>query len=269
MKKIFMTVLVVVFVVGMMPRSAHDACCGVYPTVEAVNVALECYQVPGAITGSIKGVSSWGTSYYSTSATVQLEIYSPSSVLTVVDATLSNLQEFKDTEPWYATYDFAASYTPTEVGTFTYLVRVGWTSSAGITMFVTSSGSFDVVYCLTPGKVTGGGWIQYGEMKNTFGFNAQSKDGETIKGDVEFQMHQLINLKSTSIGTLYVSGNMAVIVGDCMINGEEGYSFVLIVEDNGEPGDGVDKFTLSWSPTYEGFGAAAGTLSGGNIQIHK
>ncbi len=269
MKKVFIGALALALFVCMAPRPSHSVCCGVNPYFDLVNVALDCYRVPGTLSGVVRGVEEWYDAY-STTASVEVEIMSPSSVVTNQVATLSNLQEFPSGTNIgsYATWDFSVNYTPEEVGTYTYVLKASWTSAFNWTMLRTQSGTFDVDYCLTPGKVTGGGWIQTGEVKNTFGFNAQSNDGEIVKGNVEFQAHGFLNLKSTDISTLYVNGNFAVISGDCTINGEEGYTFVLIVEDNGEPGKGVDKFTLSWDPDVNGFTSVGDTIDQGNIQIH-
>jgi hypothetical protein len=269
LKKVFIGVLAFALFVSMAPRLSPSVCCGVNPYFDLVNVALDCYFIPGTISGVVRGVEEWYDAY-STTASVEVEIQSPSGVVTNQVAILSNLQEFPSGTNIgsYATWDFSVSYTPEEAGTYTYVLKAAWTSALSWTMYRTQVGTFEVDYCLTPGKVTGGGWIQTGEVKNTFGFNAQSTDGETVKGNVEFQAHEFLNLKSTAINTLYVNGNWAVITGDCLINGEEGYTFVLIVEDNGEPGKGADKFTLSWNPGINGFISVGDTIDQGSIQIH-
>jgi len=54
------------------------------------------------------------------------------------------------------------------------------------------------------------------------------------------------------------------IEGTAEINGASGFTFVVEVADNGEPGRN-DTFSISLSNGYQ----ASGTLGGGNIQLHE
>ena len=128
------------------------------------------------------------------------------------------------------------------------------------------------------GKVTGGGWIPAPEPskgknnKATFGFVAHYKDGETEpSGNLEFFDHAIkMNVHTESIDTLTVSGNKATFTGTARVNGESGYSFTVDIEDNGEPGKGVDKFAIAITDAVgNSYYSAGDTLGGGNIQIHK
>lgn len=270
MKKTLLGALALVLLFFSVPRPALS-CCGVNPYIDSMNIALNCFNVPGAVTGTIKGVEEWYDAYSTGPVTVQVEILSPSGVVTNLNAVLSNLQEFPSGSNInsYATWDYnAGPYTPEEVGTYTCVVKVWWTSAFGWVMSNSSSQNFEVSYCTTPGNVIGAGWLMTSTIKNTFGFSAQSLDGETVMGSVEFQAHQSLNLKSTAINTLYVDGNLAVITGECRINGEDGFTFVLMVEDNGAPGKDADKFTISWDPSVNGFSSVGGTIDQGNIKIN-
>ncbi len=117
----------------------------------------------------------------------------------------------------------------------------------------------------TPGKVTGGGTIVPPESKIgiTFGFNAQNTD-QGMKGAGTIIDHNAgIKLKILDVQTFVVSGTHATFTGRAEVNGvEENYQ--LDVDDLGEPGAGLDTFKIV-TGSYGG----GGTLTGGNIQIHK
>jgi hypothetical protein len=61
-----------------------------------------------------------------------------------------------------------------------------------------------------------------------------------------------------------VSGNNATFSGTCTKNNTP-CTFTVTVQDNGEPGNNVDKFTIAVS----GEPVEGGTITKGNIQIHK
>jgi hypothetical protein len=61
-----------------------------------------------------------------------------------------------------------------------------------------------------------------------------------------------------------VTGNCAQILGNATVNGNPGFGFQVNVCDNNEPGKDFDTFSITMSDGY----TAAGTLGGGNIQIH-
>jgi len=62
-----------------------------------------------------------------------------------------------------------------------------------------------------------------------------------------------------------VTGNCAQILGTATVNGAGTFNFDVDVCDINEPGKDTDTFSISMSDGY----TAAGTLSGGNVQIHK
>lgn len=85
------------------------------------------------------------------------------------------------------------------------------------------------------------------------------------QGQVEYQDHVTgMNVKSTMVTAVVISGTHARIFGQATIGGDGSYDFVIDVDDLAEPGKGVDKFAIQLSTGY----ARSGTLSGGNIQIH-
>jgi len=113
------------------------------------------------------------------------------------------------------------------------------------------------------GKVTGGGEISVSGGFANFGFVAQG--GSPPSGQLEYQNHaQNVNVHSTSITSVTVSGTSATFTGTCTQNGAGSFNFTVTVQDNGEPGAGVDKFTISTTGGQSG----GGTITKGNIQIH-
>ena len=118
----------------------------------------------------------------------------------------------------------------------------------------------------TPGaKITGGGWIDAVLGKGTFGLTAKVDSAGNPSGNLTYQDHGIQDrtVKSTAITSVSVSGNCAQILGTATVNGGGSFGFQVQVCDNGEPGTS-DTFSINMSDGY----IAAGTLRGGNIQIH-
>jgi hypothetical protein len=112
--------------------------------------------------------------------------------------------------------------------------------------------------------VTGGGEISVPGGFANFGFVAQSDSGG-VSGQLEYQNHaRNLNVHSTSITSLSVSGNSATFSGTCTKNGTP-CTFTVNVQDNGEPGKGMDQFIISVS----GEPTEGGTITKGNIQVHQ
>lgn len=115
--------------------------------------------------------------------------------------------------------------------------------------------------------VTGGGWINgtSGE-KATFGVSGGIKNGK-FWGQLSFNDHGKngIKVKSKSV-TAYIllDATTRQIEGIAKVNGQGSFAYTVIVKDNGEPGRN-DTFSLVVSNGY----SVAGSLSGGNIQLHK
>ena len=115
----------------------------------------------------------------------------------------------------------------------------------------------------TPGQVTGGGQILVGTDSVTFGFTAKSDRG--LKGECTVVDHDTKRMiKCLDVTALVQSGNQATIYGHATSNGVA-TTYVIHVADNGDPGRGVDTFSIVTGSGY----SASGTLTGGNIQVHK
>jgi hypothetical protein len=113
--------------------------------------------------------------------------------------------------------------------------------------------------------VTAGGWIigtPSGARAN-FGLNA--RDPASPSGEVNYVDHGIhMHVHSTSI-TSYTIVNPTTrqITGTCTINGVGGFTFTVVVVDNGQPGK-ADTFSITLSNSY----TASGTLQGGNVRVH-
>ena len=113
-------------------------------------------------------------------------------------------------------------------------------------------------------RVTGGGFINVGRGKANFGVTGGIKNGAFF-GHLAFVDHVSgLKVKGTSV-TMYtvLDAKTRHIEGTAMINGVAG-TYKLDVSDNGKSGRS-DSFSLNLSTGYN----AAGTLGGGNIQLHK
>ena len=112
--------------------------------------------------------------------------------------------------------------------------------------------------------MTGGGEINESPSGfGNFGFNVQTK-GTGISGQLEYQNHASnVNVHSTSITSLCVTGNSATFSGTCTQNNTS-CTFTVTIQDNGEPGDGVDVFRIS----VNGGPSEGGVITKGNIQTH-
>ena len=135
---------------------------------------------------------------------------------------------------------------------------------------------------LACGKVTGGGQIEIPGGVASFGFNAMyfTQRG-VLKGELNYIDH--VNgdhVHAHELEDLFVwednPGNkpqphrFATFEGECTLNGEVGYYFYCLVEDDGEPGT-ADGFSLDvykktpWTLEF----SVGNPLLHGNIQIHK
>jgi hypothetical protein len=116
-------------------------------------------------------------------------------------------------------------------------------------------------------KVTAGGWITVVADKGTFGLTARAGGTTSASGNLTYQDHGVLarTVKSTAVTSVTVTGNCAQILGTATVNGAPGVGFDVDVCDNGEPGKDSDTFSIAMSDGY----TAAGTLGGGNVQIHK
>ena len=125
-------------------------------------------------------------------------------------------------------------------------------------------------YCAAPtstsgAKMTGGGWIEAGSGKGTFGLTAQVKgDAAAPSGNMTYHDENR-SVKSVTIASVVVSGPCAQITGTAKVNaGATPIGFEVNACDMGEPGADQDTFEILLADGY----VAGGQLRGGNIQLH-
>jgi hypothetical protein len=112
-------------------------------------------------------------------------------------------------------------------------------------------------------------------VRANFGFHAKYKNGDP-RGHIEFRYSDgYIDLKSTSVELLVITGGRIVqFKGWARVNGEDGHWFFVKGIDNGEPGVCIDEFDIkTWAPDANPDGdpteRAGGVLQGGNIVVHR
>jgi hypothetical protein len=113
--------------------------------------------------------------------------------------------------------------------------------------------------------ITGGGWITM-PGRDTFGVAGGIKNNR-LWGHLTFINHlDSVRVKGTGVTSYGGDPNTTArrITGNALINDMPG-SYIVDVDDKGEPGRGADTFMIQLSNGY----TAAGTLSGGNIQLHQ
>lgn len=110
--------------------------------------------------------------------------------------------------------------------------------------------------------VTGGGRL--GDPTSNFAVAGGVKHG-AFWGHLLYVDHQnRVKAKGTSVTAYRITGpTTREIEGTCEINGREG-TYRVDIDDQGEPGIGRDTIVL----TLNNIEVAAGTLNGGNIQLH-
>jgi hypothetical protein len=113
--------------------------------------------------------------------------------------------------------------------------------------------------------VTGGGWITPSGARGNFAVAGGIKN-TGFWGHLQYQDHGTgLKVHGTGV-TAYtvIDATTRHIVGTAEVNGQPGFTYQLDVADNGEPGQ-QDTFAIRLSNGY----TAAGSLSGGNIQLHQ
>ncbi len=118
-------------------------------------------------------------------------------------------------------------------------------------------------------NVSGRGWLTDDSEKVSFGFSAKyAKDSEVPLGQLQLvdrSGESDLNIRTEGFNWLVVSSdNLAFLQGQASVNGVSGYSFELLVSDNGTPGKGKDFFELS----IYGLTIVSGFIDGGNIAVH-
>ena len=87
----------------------------------------------------------------------------------------------------------------------------------------------------------------------------------TSRGSLKYEDETGMKIRADSFTAILVlkSTNTAYLTGNAFVNNEPGHSFLLIVQDNGDPGAGNDTFRLD----VDGVTIANGTITSGNFQI--
>lgn len=146
-----------------------------------------------------------------------------------------------------------------------------WALNGAVTMITNTISACGGVVTTPPtickDFVTGGGWINgtSGE-KATFGVSGGIKNGK-FWGQLSFNDHGKngIKVKSTSVTAyILIDSTTRQIEGIAKVDGKGSFAYTVIVKDSGEPGRN-DTFSLEVSNGY----SVAGSLLGGNIQLHK
>lgn len=142
----------------------------------------------------------------------------------------------------------------------------------GVADVVVSSAHADITCPAVPactGRdfVTGGGFITGtpSGAKGNFGVAGGIKNG-SFWGHLEYIDHGPDGPKVHGTGVtnyLVLSTNTREIDGLAEVNGVDGFTYKVVVTDNGEPGTN-DSFSIQLSNGY----SAGGKLGGGNIKIH-
>jgi hypothetical protein len=119
--------------------------------------------------------------------------------------------------------------------------------------------------------ITNGGRITAANGdRATFGGVAMADGEGDASGNEEYQDHgpvQPMNLHGTVLVVVCDEDETrATIFGTATVDGMGSFMYRLIVEDNGEPGVGTDKY---WILVSNGYDSGNQTLRGGNVQIHQ
>ena len=139
---------------------------------------------------------------------------------------------------------------------------------------VLSSAHSDVNFVPAPKAgnafMTGGGKLGTGRDIATFGFNAGSRGGAGLHGQLQYNDHaQSLKVHSLSIDSFeLISSTCVTFSGSARVNNVDGYGFTVNSAcDNGEPGVGHDSFDIYVSGPGVSY-SRHGTLTGGNLQLH-
>lgn len=191
------------------------------------------------------------------------------------------------------TFDASASHDNDSIGSGAEISGYQWsfgdgqthtTTTATVQHVYTASGTFRVTLIVTDNdgetasteqfvvvneppvvtrqEVSGGGNITVNGKKANFSIDV-IKDGAGGAGNLQYQdKDSKFKVQSTSITSVTITGNRAVITGNCTIDKKAGYTFTVDVTDNGASGD---VYSIQLSNGYQ----AAGPLTGGNITITR
>jgi hypothetical protein len=164
----------------------------------------------------------------------------------------------------YATGFTESTDFPTTVGAF------DTTSDGSGDAFVTK---LDLIPVSTVGCVAtisdGGRIIAANGDKATFGGHAKVPESGTPDGQQHYRDHgpaQEMTVKSINVLAVVCSADrkQAEIFGQATVDGSGSFDYRIQVNDNGEPGKGVDKY---WIQLSNGYDSGQQTLRAGNVQI--
>jgi hypothetical protein len=136
-------------------------------------------------------------------------------------------------------------------------------------------GSLSTVPPTGTGKVTGGGSVQLESGRVTFGTNVIN-DEQGLRGNLQVNDHGVgARFHGYNVTSLSVVDKTATWQGEGRLNGEDGYTFVVTVQDNrngnsdkkGAPD--VTSITIKNSANETVWELSPSNLSGGNITIHR
>jgi len=117
----------------------------------------------------------------------------------------------------------------------------------------------------TAGRVHGGGTVDANRGTGRFQLNVRrERRSDPVRGELRYTNNERdVRLRSATISSFVVDGNVATIEGSCTLNGRP-CTFRVRVVDNGEPGRD-DRFTIAINDgSPEG-----GRLRNGNIQVRR
>jgi hypothetical protein len=125
-----------------------------------------------------------------------------------------------------------------------------------------SEAFFSEALVQTPGHVTGGGlvedplhgWVVFGFVAKSDGASPSAKCAVLAPGTL---------VKCVDASFFAQTPTYATFLGEARLNGDE-VAYRIDVDDLGEPGRGVDTFSVE-----AGAFSAAGVLEAGNVQIHE
>ncbi|MCI0743108.1 MAG: Ig-like domain-containing protein [Gemmataceae bacterium] len=219
---------------------------------------------------------------YSTTQGVTLSVPSAGVLANDTDVEASALAAVLVSGPQHGTLTLNAD------GSFSYVPGSGFNGTDNFTYRANDGLALSNVATATilvapvtsvAGKITGAGSLDDGLRRFDIHVESKERRGQfEIQGVVEYWDHQHgIHLESTSIASLSISenGRIGIITGAARVNGRSGYTFTVIVGDNGEGSRSKDTFQIliigpdDFQYDSIDWASAAGLLEGGNIQIHK
>jgi len=123
------------------------------------------------------------------------------------------------------------------------------------------------------GFVTGSGTVLDNGVRGDFALSVKYQKNGALQGGLTYVEHRTggdVTVSTTSLTSMSIVGNTAVIMGQATVNGVAGYSLQLTVEDNGEPGVNHDTLglLLSGGTLTPAISFAPTTIVAGNLQTH-